>query len=515
MRNIYLEILTANKAKLVNLFNRDEMSVTKGYGDRLHWGWKVSDFSNGTMQGGVHAMAHMLNLGVFEGEEDKVLELISSSILAIEKIAKKNGSMEEAYPRENSFCVTALVAFDALWAIDLLGEKLAPSIKRNALEVLKPLVKFITQNGEEHAIISNHLATGVAAIFKWNKLTGAESNRGIELLDIIYKHQSEEGWYKEYEGADPGYQTLCTYYLACAYEDSKDERLLNSLQSSGEFLKYFVHPDGTIGGNYGSRNTEVFYPGGVVILSKYLEVFNSIRTALEEGITNNKNLLPQNIDVGNYIPFLNSYAVAASHRINLQDVPLKLDSEERDFKETGIFVKTTERYHTILNYKKGGVCKVFDKSLNRIDFVDSAYFGVLSNGKKISSQVMNDGVDFSERTISTQFYYINESNPSSFTTLVLRFLSMTIFRSVYLGNIFKKRIVGMLMTGKKKAGGSVTRSYVFSDSEIIIEDKVERPNRTETVERKKFAKAIHMASSGYFINQHWELPEESTIVKLK
>ena len=26
------------------------------------------------------------------------------------------------------------------------------------------------------------------------------------------EHQSEEGWFKEYDGADPGYQTLCLLF---------------------------------------------------------------------------------------------------------------------------------------------------------------------------------------------------------------------------------------------------------------------------------------------------------------
>lgn len=59
---------------------------------------------------------------------------------------------------------------------------------------------FITKHDEKHAIISNHLATGVAAIALWNKITGETNSRYKELLGLIYDNQSEEGWYKEYEG---------------------------------------------------------------------------------------------------------------------------------------------------------------------------------------------------------------------------------------------------------------------------------------------------------------------------
>ena len=82
-------------------------------------------------------------------------------------------------------------------------------------------------------------------------------------------------------GADPGYQTLAIYYLYHAWRLTGNTELLTSLRLSGEFLTYFVHPDGTIGGLYGSRNTEVFYPGGIVAMSTELPVYKKLRKGLE------------------------------------------------------------------------------------------------------------------------------------------------------------------------------------------------------------------------------------------
>jgi len=91
------------------------------------------------------------------------------------------------------------------------------------------------RNNESHAVISNHLAAAAAALLLWSKLSGCDNKKYSELLEIIYRNQSEEGWYKEYEGADPGYQTLCTHYLSRIYEITKDERLKNSLVRSAKF----------------------------------------------------------------------------------------------------------------------------------------------------------------------------------------------------------------------------------------------------------------------------------------
>ena len=51
--NIYKQILKKNITKILSLYNLDRLSPTFGYGDRLFWGWKVSDFANATLQGNI------------------------------------------------------------------------------------------------------------------------------------------------------------------------------------------------------------------------------------------------------------------------------------------------------------------------------------------------------------------------------------------------------------------------------------------------------------------------------
>jgi len=507
--NIYKQVLQQNIHKLLNLYNTDKFSATYGYGDREFWGWKTKDFANSTFQGGVHSLSIAIKLELFNKKDEiLVLEIIDSAILGIEKIKDSNGSVVEAYPRESSFCVTALVAFDVLSAIKYLGNKLDEQRKQKYFEIVQPLIEFITKNGEEHAIISNHLATGVAAITLWNHLTGDNNSRDKELLQIIYDNQSSEGWYLEYEGADPGYQTLCTYYLFCAYEISKDKILLNSLKSSVKFLCHFIHPDGTIGGLYGSRNTEVFYPAGIIGLANEIDEFAMIAKYLEP---NGQHLEPQNIDAGNYVPFLNAYAVAALNYENVKEKIEKVDKQpfymkkqEKDFKQTGIYLVSNKNYFVILNYKKGGTLKVFDKNNNELDIEDGGLFGVLNDGTKFSTQQYNGNIIFKNNKIISHFYKINESSPNHLNFIILRGLALTIFRSVYLGNLFKKFIVNMLMTGKNKVDGEVLREFEFSDDKIIIKEKINMPKNCKSIKHIGKSKSIHMASSGYFISQNYE-----------
>ena len=517
--NIYKKVLKQNLHKLLNLYNTDKLSATYGYADREFWGWKTKDFTNATLQGGVHSLAIALKLELFQNKEEFiVLEIIDSAIMAIEKIQDKNGSVVEAYPRENSFCVTALAAFDVLWAVKYLSNRLDNETKQRYFKVIKPLIEFITKNGEEHAIISNHLATGVAAIVLWNHLTGDNYQRDKELVQIIYDNQSSEGWYMEYEGSDPGYQTLCTYYLSCAYEITKDQKLLESLKSSAKFLSHFIHPDGTIGGLYGSRNTEVFYPAGIVALSGEIEEFAKLAKYLEP---KGQHLLPQNIDTGNYIPLLNSYAVAALKYDEVKENIEKIDDKpfyeknvEKDFKQTGIYLVSNSNYFAILNYKKGGTLKLFDKNSTKLNIEDGGLFGLLNDGTKFSTQQFDESITFQDKKVQTYFYKINQSSANPLNFIILRCLALTVFRSVYLGNLFKRFIVNMLMTGKNKLGGSVKREFEFLEDKIIIKEEIAQPKNCKEIKHIGKSKAIHMASSGYFLSQNFK-NSNSKLVEFK
>lgn len=472
------------------------------------------------MQGGVHALAIAMKLGLIKNTAFG-LRAIDSIIRAIRKIQHKNGSVEEAFPNENSFCVTALVAFDVLSAIKHLDNRITYEEKNEYLNIVRPLIYFIANNDEKHAIISNHLATAVAAIALWNKFTGENLRRGKELLDVIYSHQSKEGWYLEYEGADPGYQTLCIYYLFCAYEVTGDERLLESLRRSVSFLKYFVHPDGAIGGLYGSRNTEVYYPGGQVALSSISEEFVLVAALLHKGVLDGNHVFPMDIDIGNFIPLINAYAVAALHYENrkvaktiedhLSDAPYK-KVFFKNFDHAGIHIHSTGRYYAIINYKKGGTLKVFDKETAMLDMEDGGIFGTLARGERFSTQQFDEMQDFSNHTINAGFYAINESYPNPGTSILLRILGLTLFYSSCFRELFKKLIVRMLITKKNRVDGSALRRFEFKDDKIIVHESITQPDDCKHIGHPGKCRAIHMASSGYYLKQDQQKPKKSRLV---
>src|SRR5262249_19619946 len=153
-----------------------------------------------------------------------------------------------------------------------------------------------------------------------------------------------EGWYEEYGGADPGYQTHGTLYLARLWQLTNDATLLDSLIRSVAFLKHFIHPNGTIGGEYGSRNTEFYFPAGFEMLAPVCTDAAAIACFMRPAVFASKLAGLEAMDRYNFLPMLNNYLFAAdAARMNsgmhITPTPLPCESEgEWYFPDAGLLV---------------------------------------------------------------------------------------------------------------------------------------------------------------------------------
>ena len=83
----------------------------------------------------------------------------------------RNGSLEEAFPFESSFCVTSLVASGLLYTIESLENEIGLVKTKEYAEIVEPLISFTKENDESHGFISNHLATAAMALLQWVEVT--------------------------------------------------------------------------------------------------------------------------------------------------------------------------------------------------------------------------------------------------------------------------------------------------------------------------------------------------------
>jgi hypothetical protein len=511
-----LELIQQNIPRLFSLYDRDSSRESYGVGDRYRWAWGLIDFANGTFQGAAHGIARLLtsNLLPYQITKTSMLLRIDAMFSGTRQIMRDNGSMEEAFPFEGSFCVTALVAYDLLSAIELLKTQLSPSKVESYIEVVRPLISYLSRSEEHHALISNHLATASAALFKWALLTGDDTKSRAKLfLKRILDHQSDEGWYKEYEGADPGYQTLCTYYLADIHRMNPELGLLDSLRRSVKFVWYFAHPDGSFGGLYGSRNTRFYYPGGIEYLAKEIPEAAALAKYMRNSIYRQCVPTLSCMDEPNLVPMFNSYCWAATTVRDPQDTPIiPCQQQEKQYihwPQAGLFISKGRNHYTMVSTHKGGVVYHFVNGV--LAKLDAGVLARNTKGKLLSTQIyqVDNEVSISENELKIRSH-LKETRrrlPTPFQFLILRLLNISVMRVEFCRELIKKLLVKYLITGQSRSYGHNLR-VVKLGSDIDITDHTNLTKKVEVIADEREFVAIHMASQGY-----WQIQDDGNISK--
>ena len=507
----YLAEAVAALPHLLGGFDRNRASPTFGVGDRLYWAWGIIDFPNATFQGAVHGMARLWAHGLWPYATDpaQFVDRLDSVITAIGSCVSADGSLCEAFPNEGSWCVTALIAYDALAAIELMADH----VERDQLDrwtaSIEPLAKYIRRNDETHAFITNHLATGAAALDRWSVLTGCDVSRraSSSLIDRILSRQHSEGWYLEYQGFDAGYQSLATYYLADISTRSNVAGLNESLERSVAFVSHSVHPDGSFGGYYGSRNTRFFVPAGFHLLAPTSPTAAAIAVRMESSVGAKTVVTLASLDAPNTPPMFNAYCLAAVTPIEERAGPT-LPAERPvptriSFPGAGLMFDRGPNHYTVVSTKKGGVVQHYVGDRQAV--VDC---GVIYEqaGRVGSTQFFDEEADWdldrSRLTVRTHVRAMVTDVPRPWQFAALRVGAITFLRIRRLREFLKRRLVKRLITGPKR--WPVRNTRVIELGELItIGDAVEPEGVVTRRESTDPFTAIHMASQGY-----WQLQDE-------
>ena len=340
--------------------------------------------------------------------------------------------------------------------------------------------------------------------------------KGELLLHRILENQSSEGWFKEYQGADPGYQSLCMNYLADIHLHCSGFNLSEPLRKSVQFLCHFAHPDGSFGGHYGSRATRFYYPGGLFNLSDSIPEASLLSEFMMRSIIERKVVSLSCMDEPNLSPMFNSYAWAASKfnrekpNFSLSD-ELTLPCQERnhartDFPDAGLVIDRGSEHYSIIGYKMGGVVQHFVK--DELKILDTGVVFESPNGSLGSSQFYQDNQvpeeDSSKIVITSQIAEMPKTLSTPFRFLILRILCLTVFRSSKLREWTKRILVRRLIT-KPKLWPVWNSREITLGKNLHFQDKHEVPNGFKRCWLNAPFVSVHMASKGY-----WQINDEQS-----
>ncbi|GBD38534.1 hypothetical protein HRbin37_00785 [bacterium HR37] len=468
--------------RILALVDRNPLSPTFGCFDKSYWHYKTVDFPSGMYQECVLPLALVYSFrfpggDVYYGNE-RVRELVIAGIRYADRSSHRDGSTDDYYPFERALGATCFSLYACTESYMLLGLSDGD------------IVRFFKKRGSwllkhnESGRLSNHQALCALCLYNVFLVTGEEEflEGAKKRIELVLSWQSDEGWFQEYEGADPGYQTFTIDFLAKYYKKSGDERVVEPLKKAVDFASYFIHPDGSYGGEYGSRNTFNFYPHGFEILGKVYPLATQIADRFLLGVKNRKRAYIEDERIFFHFVsnFLQAYLDFNECRTGSLD---ERGDFEKYFEKAGIYVRKENKRYCVLSLAKGGVIKVF--SDGKHIYSDNGLIAKLSNGRlAVTHHVDRYEVSIGKEKVevSGSFGLVKLRLPTPFKFLLFRLGLLTFGR--FSSNLVRRLLQRLLIVGKKSIPIWFRRTFLFEDGlKIVDEIRYISQNKKYRIER--------------------------------
>lgn len=500
--NPYLETINRNLPRVLSLINIDSTSQYFGVADRSHWSWKLTDYPNASFQAassGLLRLSYHSLLPEYVSRET-VEALAVASLLGIEKVMGKNGAVDEAFPNEGSFCVAGLLLGQVADSLPLLPSSIDDETVEKIRMIGDRLGAFLLKQDEHHGIISNHLATSAYGLAAWGAYRNDNRlcDRSRILINRIKDFTSREGWFTEYGGCDPGYQSWTNAALSQLHDLDASYDTLQMVKNSIDFIEYFTFPDGSFSNGLGSRLTRFMYPSANEFLAADHASAKRLALFARKSISQRAFVTLDAVDEGNLAPLFNDYCLAAilcAKQNELGDpAPRKIEPMTH-FTEAKILCAASETHYSVINIDRGGCMVTVDGDGNRQSTPpplvknkkDEIFFGGLGRAKR------NDG---QRLVISGDFLKRYERFPTPLDFIILRLMSLSVFRIRVLGNLVKKCMAYLLIGRKIRSRMHYRRTIDLQTGSIS--DEVEIVPGFEVVRAGDGFSPFHMASQGYW-----------------
>jgi hypothetical protein len=285
-RDRFARAAIAQIPKILTLCDRNPHSPTYGCFDRNYWQYKIVDFPSGMSQEFVLPLALVWALDLPDNpyyQQPNLREWVVAGIRYAAHSSHPDGSCDDYFPFERAGGAAAFSLLACLDACELIGLD-----DRDVGAFLSRRADWLAHH-QESGRLTNHQALIVLCLelLEQRLNTDRWHHAKVDRLDLVFAWQDPEGWFQEYEGCDPGYHTLTISCLARLLElqgSQADSRLKTALMKAVELAQLFVHPDGSFGGEYTSRNTYNFFPHGFELVGRWLPSALSVNDRILQGL---------------------------------------------------------------------------------------------------------------------------------------------------------------------------------------------------------------------------------------
>lgn len=481
-REVYLSAVLRQTPRLLGLLNRRAASPTAGCFDRNYWHYRVTDTPSARCQEAVLTLAllHEIPGTAYAGRES-LRTWINAGLRFWLSLQHPNGAFSEWYPYEHSFVTTAFTSYAVSETLLLLGP--ARIQEQEALERgLRQAGDWLLKHEEPQVV--NQSAGSALALYNLFLVTHeARFKEGAQRrLLALEAWQHDEGWFSEYGGADIGYLSLTIAYLAKLYRKSQWPEALTLALRSVEFLKPFLHRDGSAGGEYGSRVTEYLMPDGVEILARESPAAQRISAFLRNAIAEERGVSLGAFD-DRYLTyvaynFLEAFRYGTSEADDLEFGERTHESFEgfNSFPQAGLAVIKTPHLEGVVNLHRGGAFKfVFE---NGVSLSDGGAIGIGPHGHLWYAGSWSDRtlkqVDQCRVSVQGHFGRVHDLPLTPWRNLLFRAFQILWGRNASV-NIWVKRFLRrVLITPSMKDAAFFERTIEVHATHISIRDAVRK-----------------------------------------
>jgi len=512
LSGIYLDEFKRVARTAFAMWNRDPASASFGSFDRQYWGWKYKDFSDSTLQCAVRLAIEYARL---REQTSTLPRLIDGYVSYCGRIQLRDGSFDQCYPYER----TPGVVFDILSTLIYVRQcpYLESDGEKTELDgIIEKAARFALHTDETHGAIANHYAEYAYELFHYAKYARnnealTQANRYLDRVLALFERK--EGWFEEYAGPDPGYQTRTLRYLAKIAELNERSDLWPVISKAAEFVGELMMPDGSLHPMLGSRSTALLYPSAFEILARREGRFRGLAAKVREAWDRRRVPLPSELDFCNAIRLADDArdaADASAPAPELTGVPPAVVGPV-DYPKAGIAIRRSADRVVYVNWRLGGVVVVFSRARDQweLTYEDSGYL-LKSTGDTDSwlTRMPDSGelLQCSREILQLQAAFRrslhDEVTPSRL--IILRLLNLTILRIQWVADWFRKIVVKRLMGNKVTAPVRLDRRIDISDNMVTITDSFSFGMAARgmlldgALYRCRRVTGTHMASSRYF-----------------
>jgi hypothetical protein len=558
-RDRYLHAALAYIPRLLGAIDRNPYRPTYGCLDRQFWHYRTSAFPSEMYQEGALPLALVATTRLpgnrWRGQP-RVQQLAVAATRYAARSCHRDGSCDDYYPFERALGAAAFSFTAATEACRLLGLNDA-----ELLVWLRRRADWLIRH-DESGRLANHQALVALGLARFARLTDdvKYAQAAEARVERVLSWQSPEGWFEEYGGADPGYQTVTIDCLAkyqrlaaptnparqrgsggrplaavSGVAPSLARRLDESLKRAVAFARLFLHPDGSYGGPYGSRGTYHFYPHGMELLAgEYADASDladgflcALATGRQAYFDDDRMFAHR---LGNLIEAYLDWSPQRTVPRHAEEAPdasgssltpalalvgrggyeMPATGKTVWLPQAGLLVRRTPLEHTVISAARGGVFKHFSGS--RSPVTDAGLVVELADGRlavsqqhaagQLAREVCCDCENGEPRlSITGPLHFVRWETATPLKQALLHVATCAVGR--FCRTAVRWFLQRRLITGRREAPLWLARTFEWGDDRdtVRVTDTIELTSSRVTVRRMSFGtdhEAAYVAATGVY-----------------